>query len=118
MSSTMAACGSDTSSDAASLGHDDVPTARDHHAPEGVMMARYLANGQDDPINTRMLLGWQARALGSHTVGSGRTPVTILPAPRNGVATGRVAVEAAAQIEHRRNPSPTATTRDSKPATG
>ncbi|KAJ6440921.1 2-hydroxychromene-2-carboxylate isomerase [Purpureocillium lavendulum] len=95
---------------------------------EGVMMARYLANGRDDPINARILLGWQATAPGPHASGPGRTPVAILPTPRNATAAGRVAVEVAlGENEYHSDaanprpceyPSPTATTRDPKPAAG
>jgi len=91
-------------------------------------MARYLANGRDDPINARILLGWQATAPGPHAAVPGRTPVTILPPPGNAIAADRVAVEATlAENEHhsdaanprpRECPSLTTTTRDSKPAAG
>jgi len=87
------------------------------------MMARYLANDPDDPINARMLLGGQITAPGPHTVDQGRPPMTILPAPQNG-APGRVAVKPAlAQNEHGddANPpckcsGPTTTTHGSRPA--
>ncbi|PWI75733.1 hypothetical protein PCL_06391 [Purpureocillium lilacinum] len=77
MSSTKATCGPDTrSSDAASHTHDRIPATPDRHAPQSVMMARYLANDHNDPINARMLRACQATVPGPAAVSLGRTPAT------------------------------------------